>query len=38
MKKTETALFYLVLIYYFIYTSTPGRRSPKIWQNTCGFI
>ena len=23
-------LFYFVLIYYFIYTSTPGRRSQKI--------
>jgi len=28
-SKTETVLFYLVLIYYFIYTSTPGRRIPK---------
>jgi len=25
-------LFYLVLIQYFIYTRTPGWRSPKIWH------
>ena len=25
-------MFYLALIYYFIYTSTPGRHSPNIWH------
>ena len=30
IKKTEMVLFYLVLIYCFIYTSTPDRRSLKI--------
>ena len=25
-------LLYLALIYYFICTSIPGRRSPKIWH------
>ena len=32
--KTETVLFYLVLIYYCICTSTPGRRSAIIWHTT----
>ena len=27
-----TVLFYLALIYYYINTSTPGRRSSKLWQ------
>ena len=29
-EKLNLKLFYLVLIYYFIYTSTPGRRTPKL--------
>ena len=31
-RQTETVLFYLLLIYYFIYTSTPGRCRPTFWH------